>query len=475
MRVTILFIPITVTSLLHLPLYAQEPDNSGHPARSILQMRVHTLALQSDSAYAAYKRGYGLILDEHWDQARRVFDLLITRYPKSKYVEDARYWSAFALTHTDRVKALDAYRKFIRSYPRGAYLDDAIADFTRLQVEEDAAPAEPDHPLPGPKVRADDIVIDLKALEHELRELEFRMQQKASQMSAHRFVVPAPPARPKRVEILVEAEKMRDRARLKKDSLLTVVEKLRKQAHLEAVQGIATDNRLPAGARLLVITDLVDGARPDDRPTFQILRNLATDGRQPKEIRAIAANSLSKFSTLNPVPVLAHVVIQDPDTETQQVALHAILEAEHGRSTETLINLFDEVPQQRVEQRQTILQAIAEADGSGGTDFLVKVARSSNNPDIRTAAVMYLSEGVGDKDRSVDALIQLFESTEPERKTDLRTILYGIANVGNGKAVRFLGKTALGSPDLRTEAVYYLSNIGGEEAHTLLHRVLEKE
>ena len=55
---------------------------------------------QADPAYASYREGYGLILDEKWEEARRRFRELISKHPDSRYVEDAQYWSAYALPYT---------------------------------------------------------------------------------------------------------------------------------------------------------------------------------------------------------------------------------------------------------------------------------------------------------------------------------------------------------------------------------------
>ncbi len=61
---------------------------------------------QEGPDYAVYKKGYDLVLDEKWDAARKQFAELQEKHPKSDYIDDARYWSAYALMHTDLKKAL---------------------------------------------------------------------------------------------------------------------------------------------------------------------------------------------------------------------------------------------------------------------------------------------------------------------------------------------------------------------------------
>jgi HEAT repeat protein len=470
-------VPILLVGLLYIPCYGQPPETHTTSPRRMPLTWAHEPVSQSDQGYRKYKEGYSLILDERWNQARRIFSDLISRYPKSRYVEDAQYWSAFALTHSDRQKALDAYRLFIRRYPSSGYIDDAIADFTRLQVEYNLSPPETDVPLPPATSRGEHIVINLRALERELQQIEIRMHRQASQMAARHFAIPPAPTRPRKGETLMKAQELHELARQKKDSLRVIVKGLQKEAKVAALKEIVMDDRIATEVRAYVVRDLADAAKTDDRSTFQILKEVALNDRQPKEIRAVAISCLPKFSTLNPLPVLSLVVTQDPDESTRHVALGTILESKQGRSVNSLIHLFEEVPQHRTEQRQLLLQAIAEGGGAKGTDFLMKMVRTNKDPDIKTDAVMYLSESGGDKERSVEALIRLFESIGKERQEERHTILYGIANVGNDRAVEFLGRIAMSNrdEDLRSEAVYYLSNIGGEKARRLLRQALERE
>src|SRR5512140_2807271 len=61
---------------------------------------------QDDPAQSLYKQGYNLILDEQWSPARKKFTELLQKHPATKYKDDALYWSAYALMHTDLRKAL---------------------------------------------------------------------------------------------------------------------------------------------------------------------------------------------------------------------------------------------------------------------------------------------------------------------------------------------------------------------------------
>jgi HEAT repeat protein len=56
-------------------------------------------------------------------------------------------------------------------------------------------------------------------------------------------------------------------------------------------------------------------------------------------------------------------------------------------------------------------------------------------------------------------------------------IVYEVADVGNDRAVEFLLRVAKSDADynLRSDAVYYLGNIGGDKARTALYEILKSK
>jgi len=62
-----------------------------------------------------------------------------------------------------------------------------------------------------------------------------------------------------------------------------------------------------------------------------------------------------------------------------------------------------------------------------------------------------------------------------EKKDQRETIFYTIADIGNDKAVDFLINVARDNKDyeLRSQAIYYLGNIGGEKARVALYDILK--
>jgi len=119
---------------------ALAPSPAGAPFAPAAMLEDEQLAAEmayvsetsDDPGYKMYKEGYNLILEESWSKARKKFSELLGEYPKSKYADDARYWSAYALKHTDRKEAVEAYRTFINEYPKSSYYDEAFNDYLEL-------------------------------------------------------------------------------------------------------------------------------------------------------------------------------------------------------------------------------------------------------------------------------------------------------------------------------------------------------
>ena len=87
---------------------------------------------QNDPEFRSYQEGYHCILGEKWTEAREKLKSFMKKYPKSQYIDDARYWSAYALKRIDRKNAVGAYVRFITEFPNSRYYDDAVADLTEL-------------------------------------------------------------------------------------------------------------------------------------------------------------------------------------------------------------------------------------------------------------------------------------------------------------------------------------------------------
>ena len=105
----------------------------------------------------------------------------------------------------------------------------------------------------------------------------------------------------------------------------------------------------------------------------------------------------------------------------------------------------------------------------------IDIATKDTSEELQSWAIDYISEHTKDKNRSVQTLIDIFHAVPKQREEQRRQIFYAIADVGNDRAVDFLGTVARTSEDyhLRREAVFYLGNIGTDMARAVLYGILQ--
>jgi len=73
-----------------------------------------------------YNKGRSFVFEESWDQARDIFESLAKRYPRSPYLDDALYWTAFALYQEGKPsQAYQRLRSLVADYPETPWNVDA--------------------------------------------------------------------------------------------------------------------------------------------------------------------------------------------------------------------------------------------------------------------------------------------------------------------------------------------------------------
>jgi len=329
---------------------------------------------KDDPGYKMYKDGYNLVLDEQWKDARKKFAEMIKLYPKSNYVDDAEYWSAYAMKHISRKDAIAEYKKFIKENPTSNYYDDAQADLSELEAYSlnvlSTAPGASVESSGAPEARAFSYSYSAPEVERTTRDLE------------HKIRIMSMPHMPSMGPMTLYT--LHGRLSDKDESVDPET-----QLKIEALYALGNGNQ-------------------DDK-AFQRLKEVAVDRSQNVRLREAAIDALSNFKDHDLLPIYLEIAKHDTVQAMQDLSLE------------------------------------------------------------------YLSTDTKDKNKSVGALIDLFNTIPSDRHDQRRTIFYFIADVGNDRAVDFLAGVARGGSeyDLRREAIYYLGNIGSDKARAALYQVLE--
>ena len=167
----------------------------------------------------------------------------------------------------------------------------------------------------------------------------------------------------------------------------------------------------------------------------------------------------------------------DPDTRVRLEALYAIGDT---KEDETAFQTLKDVALDRSQNtrlRQASIEVLSDFKKFDVMPVFLELAKKDTNERIQDAAIEFIGRVNKDKNKSVEALVTLFNSIPKTRKEKLETVLYTIADVGNDKAIDFLSTVARTHEnfELRCDAVYYLGTIGGEKARTALYQILRSK
>ncbi len=360
---------------------------------------------QDDPAYKIYKEGYNLILEEKWNEARKIFAQVTSNYPQSDYVDDAQYWSAYAAKHTNAKKAVDEYSKFIKNYLDSKYYDDAVADLAELKKERsevikkltvkgDARVYVTQNGLlmnegvqrmyigedgvvlgEGPE----SLVVDKHGITISGEGRSFRY--------SYGF---APQSRTFERAMKLYTGRL-NRIRLKGRTLVPI-----------RAQKINESKDIDPEIRLKIEALYSLGEAKEDEKSFQVLKGVALNYKQPRQLREAALEALSEFKKLDVIPIYVDIVKNDTSEDMQIYAIDYINQSDRGKNKtiSILINLFDTLPKQRHEQRQMIFYSIADIGNDRAIDFLSDIAHRDENYEMRRDAIYYLGSIGGEKART---------------------------------------------------------------------------
>ncbi|MEK7251457.1 MAG: HEAT repeat domain-containing protein, partial [Bacteroidota bacterium] len=167
----------------------------------------------------------------------------------------------------------------------------------------------------------------------------------------------------------------------------------------------------------------------------------------------------------------------DPKTRIKLDALRALGESENDKEAfATLKEVALDKSQPEI-MRITAIESLEDFRKFDVLPILVDVAKTDASEEIQIVAIHTIADLGSEKNKSVDALMTLFNSYPKQREKQLQSALYAIADVGNDKAVDFLVKVATTNEnyELRSDAVYYLGNIGNEKSRAALMQILKSK
>jgi hypothetical protein len=332
---------------------------------------------QKDPAYKIYKDGYNFILDEKWEAARKKFAEVVGQHPASEYIDDAEYWSAFAMEHLDRDKdrAFTAFKSFIQKYPESNYYDDAVSEMYKLKGTTLSIGSARGTVWTPARVLAPGLAVSVTD--------SGMFFAKPPVGNGYRY----------RYELMPQ---MRHSARTV-EALSRHLSSAGTLAHTPRAPGIPRglfleDEKLDPDTKLKMDALYALGDTKEDSLSFATLRDVAVDPKQPTRLREAAMDALSDFQKFNVLSVYLDVAKRDTSEEIQNMAIDYIgqLSSDKNKSVTALIDLFSVIPTYRIEKLQAVMWSIGEIGNRRAVAFLGKTARTHENYTLRSDAIYYL-------------------------------------------------------------------------------------
>ncbi len=470
---------------------------------------------QDDPAYGMYKEGYKRILNEQWDEARKQFQLLLEKYPKSKYAGDARYWTAYSLKYSDKKKAIAAYKAFLEAYPRSNYYDDAVSDLGRLENRDAAiAAAARTYTLappvgvttPAPAIaraesdyaraaRAPGAYTVGESYQHAAEKEtspEIRMKVEA-------FMALVRSGKDEKTfdmvkEVLLDPKQpvqLREAALM---GLRQVEEQARSWGETARPSGQTQQMREAAGQKL----DKIDMAalylqilksdtnkritrtvlhqlgyyaeRGDDR-AFSTLKQTALDAEQDREVREAALMGLRSVKRTDLLNVFAEIAKKDTDMRLRQFAIYQIAQSE-DLDEDAAFKLLSEYALDKEESRElreAALSSLRSLRGSKAAALYLNIARSDPDERIQQMALyLFVDASKGESGKAFAALKEIVLDRQRSRSTR-ESAMSLLARLESDEALGLLVSVAKTDPEerIRMTAINYISHLGKNKSKSL--------
>lgn len=407
--------------------------------------------IQEDPANRIYLSAREALNQRRFEEAAGQFAEIRSRYPRSGYVADSYYWEAFARS---RVGGQPALRRAVelletqaQAHPSAATRSDADALRVRIEAQlaqrgdaqaaqtiarEASQPCGPQHEV---RLAALSALVNMNADQALpiLREVLRSREECSVELRRRAVFLVAQKMTPETVEILLDlAHRDPDPDHEVREQAVFWLHQVRTSEALEALEAILaeSDDREIQERAIFAISQ-----RQGDPEAGRVLRAFAERRDVPTDLRANAIFWIGQSGGNAAATYLMDLYGQLDDQELRERAIFAISQSDapaardwlvqraldRGESIENRKNaLFwaGQVGALNGEQLSTMYETVddlemkkqlifvsSQRSSADGVDFLMRVAREEEDPDLRQSAIFWL--GQSNDPRVPEFLLQL--------------------------------------------------------------------
>lgn len=445
---------------------------------------------QDDPSYSLYKSGYKLILDEKWADARKKFGELLAKYPKSKYSVDAQYWTAYSLKYSDKKKAIEAYKSFLKQYPSSNYYDDAVSDLGRLEN-----PVLPVVPHPNLFSINEQVYSNLQE-EYLKGELLARAAANIGE-TAKRYGLA------QEVHIYPDEKGDDPELRMKVEAFQALVRSNKDDRTFELVKEILLDQKQPYRMRETALYALRQFEKKDlsdlylqimqsdttklltrnivyqlgfyaergDEKILNVLKQTALDTKRDRQVREAALIAMRGVKSPDILQLYCQIAKKDADQRFREMALHQIGQAAKpdDEATFKMLKEFVLDRNQSRETREAALYALRALRGSRAEEFYLEVAKTDPDERMQQMALFsFVQASERQPEKTLSALKEVL--LDRSRSWSIReSAMNHIARLPSDEGLNLLVQLAKTDPEerIRMSAINYIGHLGKNKSKSL--------
>lgn len=410
-----------------------------------------TGAFSAEADNAAYRLGYGLVLEQRWNEAREYFEKFQSDHAGSAWADDAAFWQCYAIEQAAAQEAEDftCYENFLNAWPDSSWVLDARSKLLVLGsllasrgnpqyierirfINDGDAEFGFDFDFDFDYDGDGDAIADTvaEAMESAQREIERVRVINGS-------IVPPLPPLPDPAAI-VDTQEMRRvviEARERAREGRRVAEEVRR-ATIRRTRNSADDELLTVLAAL----------RNNERAAEILIDRF--DNSTDAELRARIVLLLQEFEGEQITNKLIDIVNNETSEDVRDNAVVVLLDRKDPAAQSLLLGIaLDTAYSPAI--RAEILDDLSRWDDQ---ELAINTLRTVLNAETDTTLVRVSADALADigSEAALDVLLESFTSIAiPENRT---RVLAEIADIESPRVLNFLSETALNSSDDETAA-----------------------
>ncbi|MES2177072.1 MAG: HEAT repeat domain-containing protein [Gemmatimonadota bacterium] len=384
----------------------------------------------ADSLYRAARRA---LSDKDYESAARLFESIVSKYPRSEYAPDALYWKGFALYRSGILdEAVDALEAQAKRYPQAGTRSDASALLIQIKGQlakrgDTSAQRDVDKAAQGSGRTCADMEMQIAALDALqqmdservmplLRRVLARRDDCATPLRKNALFILAQKSGADREKILLDVAKTDPSIQVRQDAVFHL-SSVRGDASIDALEDLlmnSDDRGVRQNALFALAQNKSDRAR-------KIMRSFALSDKATVGLRNDAIFHIASGADSQDVAWMKEAYAKIPDQEVRKNLLFHLASRPGPETSKWLVGVVVD-PKESMEQRKDalfhlasrkndssdelnavydkvtvpmkkeILFHIASRHDSPSLDKLIAIAKSDANPELRKDALFYVAQ-----------------------------------------------------------------------------------